>query len=206
MCRDTGVGLPPYSPPARTTDTPVGQQTHRAETDTVAKIFDSSADQPIVGVVQQIAERRGLPMAQIALAWVLRNPVGPPQSSGRPRRCTLPTRSHPLTSFSATTRWRRSKPPTCVNRPIGSSWSHPGPNAPAQGMEGSHGSLTRVGRNLWRCARPPRGNTRPSSWSPLLSSWSGLPLELLRETCSSRPSCRVAGAGRVRVIRVQRRR
>ena len=26
-------------------------------------------------MVQRIAERRGLPMAQIALAWVLRNPV-----------------------------------------------------------------------------------------------------------------------------------
>ncbi|MFZ2164413.1 MAG: aldo/keto reductase, partial [Propionibacteriaceae bacterium] len=28
-----------------------------------------------VGAVQQIAEARGLPMAQVALAWVLKNPV-----------------------------------------------------------------------------------------------------------------------------------
>ena len=47
----------------------------RAESDVVAKTFDSPADEPIVNVVQRIAEERGLPMAQIALAWVLRNPV-----------------------------------------------------------------------------------------------------------------------------------
>ena len=33
------------------------------------------SDEPIVTVVEQIAAERGVPMAQIALAWVLANPV-----------------------------------------------------------------------------------------------------------------------------------
>lgn len=76
MCLDMGVGLTPYSPLGKGRLTrPWGQQTQRAEADTVAKTFDSPADGPIVDVVEQIAGERGLPMAQIALAWVLRNPV-----------------------------------------------------------------------------------------------------------------------------------
>jgi len=76
MCLDMGVGLTPYSPLGKgRLARPWGQQTQRAETDAVAKTFDSPADGPIVGVVEQIAAERQLPMAQIALAWVLRNPV-----------------------------------------------------------------------------------------------------------------------------------
>ena len=76
MCLDMGVGLTPYSPLGKGRLTrPWGQQTQRAEADAVAKTFDSPADGPIVDVVEQIAAERDLPMAQIALAWVLRNPV-----------------------------------------------------------------------------------------------------------------------------------
>jgi len=76
MCLDQGVGLTPYSPLGKGRLTrPWGVQTQRAQADAVAKTFDSPADEPIVDVVQQIAEDRGVPMAQIALAWVLRNPV-----------------------------------------------------------------------------------------------------------------------------------
>jgi aryl-alcohol dehydrogenase-like predicted oxidoreductase len=32
-------------------------------------------DKPIAEAVQQVAADRGVPMAQVALAWVLRNPV-----------------------------------------------------------------------------------------------------------------------------------
>jgi 1-deoxyxylulose-5-phosphate synthase len=32
-------------------------------------------DKPIADAVQQVAEQHGVPMAQVALAWVLRNPV-----------------------------------------------------------------------------------------------------------------------------------
>jgi aryl-alcohol dehydrogenase-like predicted oxidoreductase len=37
--------------------------------------FDSPHDEPVVNAVQQVAEARGVPMAQISLAWVLRNPL-----------------------------------------------------------------------------------------------------------------------------------
>ena len=36
---------------------------------------DDAANQPIAEAVQRVAEVRGVPMAQVALAWVLRNPV-----------------------------------------------------------------------------------------------------------------------------------
>ena len=32
-------------------------------------------DEPIADAVQRVAEQHGVPMAQVALAWVLRNPV-----------------------------------------------------------------------------------------------------------------------------------
>jgi aryl-alcohol dehydrogenase-like predicted oxidoreductase len=37
--------------------------------------FDSSHDRPVINAVQQLAEARGVTMAQVALAWVLRNPL-----------------------------------------------------------------------------------------------------------------------------------
>lgn len=45
------------------------------DNDPVGKRFDIDADAPIVDAVAQVAEARGVPMAQVALAWVLRNPV-----------------------------------------------------------------------------------------------------------------------------------
>jgi aryl-alcohol dehydrogenase-like predicted oxidoreductase len=41
----------------------------------VAKAFDRDVDQPVVDAIQNIAEARGVPMAQIALAWVLSKPA-----------------------------------------------------------------------------------------------------------------------------------
>ncbi len=43
--------------------------------DEVAKAFDSPYDEPVVNAVESLAEVRGVTMAQIALAWVLRNPL-----------------------------------------------------------------------------------------------------------------------------------
>jgi aryl-alcohol dehydrogenase-like predicted oxidoreductase len=43
--------------------------------DDVVKSFDSPLDEPVVNAVQQVAEARGVSMAQVALAWVLSNPV-----------------------------------------------------------------------------------------------------------------------------------
>lgn len=91
LCADLGVGLVPYSPQGKGRLTrPWGQQTSRSNTDEVAKAFDTSADEPVVNAVQQLAETRGVSMAQIALAWVLRNPVvaAPILGATRPNHLT----------------------------------------------------------------------------------------------------------------------
>jgi len=76
MCLDQGVGLTPYSPLAKgRAARPWGEQTARSSTDAVAKAFDRDVDQPVVDAIQRIAAARGVPMAQIALAWVLSKPV-----------------------------------------------------------------------------------------------------------------------------------
>jgi aryl-alcohol dehydrogenase-like predicted oxidoreductase len=76
MCLDQGVGLTPYSPLAKGRATrPWGEQTARSSSDAVARAFDRDVDEPVVNAVQQVAEARGVPMAQVALAWVLSKPV-----------------------------------------------------------------------------------------------------------------------------------
>ena len=76
LCLDQGVGLTPYSPLAKgRAARPWGEQTTRSSTDAVAKAFDRDADKAVVDAVHQIAGGRGVPMAQVALAWVLSKPV-----------------------------------------------------------------------------------------------------------------------------------
>src|SRR5256714_5857889 len=76
MCGDLGVGLVPYSPQGKgRLARPWGEQTHRYSSDKVVQAFDSPDDEPVVNAVQQVAEARGATMAQIALAWVLHNPL-----------------------------------------------------------------------------------------------------------------------------------
>lgn len=76
LCADLGVGLVPYSPNGKGRLTrPRGTRSERSEADSVAKAFDADADDPIIDAVEQVAAERGVPMAAIALAWVLRNPV-----------------------------------------------------------------------------------------------------------------------------------
>ena len=75
-CLDQGVGLTPYSPLAKgRAARPWGEQTARSSADAVAKAFDRDVDRPVIDAVQRIAEARGVPMAQVALAWVLSKPV-----------------------------------------------------------------------------------------------------------------------------------
>jgi aryl-alcohol dehydrogenase-like predicted oxidoreductase len=72
MCTDLGVGCVPYSPLGKgRLARPWGQHTQRGDTDQVARTFDLDVDQPVVEAVQQVAEERGVQMAQIAMAWVL---------------------------------------------------------------------------------------------------------------------------------------
>ena len=76
MCLDQGVGLTPYSPLAKgRAARPWGEQTARSSTDVVAKAFDRDVDKLVVDAIEKVAEARGVPMAQVALAWVLSKPV-----------------------------------------------------------------------------------------------------------------------------------
>jgi aryl-alcohol dehydrogenase-like predicted oxidoreductase len=76
MCADMGVGCVPYSPQGKGRLTrPWGTQTDRSAVDVVAKSFDLDVDQPVVDAVQRVADSRGIPMSQVALAWLLAKPV-----------------------------------------------------------------------------------------------------------------------------------
>lgn len=75
LCADQGVGVIPWSPLARGRLTRVEGSTMRSETDEFGKTLYGSADEAIIGRVAEIAERRGVPMAQVALAWVASHPT-----------------------------------------------------------------------------------------------------------------------------------
>ncbi len=79
MCADMGVGLLPWSPLARGALARSTQaQTTRARTDQYAHHLYgagfAASDQAVVGAVQDLAGRRGVPAAQVALAWLLHKP------------------------------------------------------------------------------------------------------------------------------------
>ncbi|MEK4329342.1 aldo/keto reductase [Paenibacillus sp. FSL R7-0312] len=75
LCKDQGVGITPYLPLAAgrlTRDW--DQRTERSENDQVAKamfIRTEEADRKVAQRVAEVAANRGLPRAQIALAWLL---------------------------------------------------------------------------------------------------------------------------------------
>jgi aryl-alcohol dehydrogenase-like predicted oxidoreductase len=76
LLADQNVASIPWSPLAKgRLARPWGEHTARSDTDTVARWVLPHDDKPIADAVQHIAEQRGVPMAQIGLAWVLRNPV-----------------------------------------------------------------------------------------------------------------------------------
>jgi aryl-alcohol dehydrogenase-like predicted oxidoreductase len=76
LLADQEVGSIPWSPLAKgRLARPWGTSTHRADTDPVGRRFFAANDEPIADAVQAVAEARGIPMAQVALAWVLHNPV-----------------------------------------------------------------------------------------------------------------------------------
>jgi len=76
LLADQGVGSIPYSPLAKgRVARPWGGQTQRSSNDPVADRTFSDADEPVADAVERVASERGIPMAQVALAWVLKNPV-----------------------------------------------------------------------------------------------------------------------------------
>jgi 1-deoxyxylulose-5-phosphate synthase len=80
LCHDLGVGVIPWSPLARGLLT-VRQRypqeheaTVRAQSDDLAHQFYDDSDEAVVAATSEIAAARGLPMAQVALAWLLHQP------------------------------------------------------------------------------------------------------------------------------------
>jgi 1-deoxyxylulose-5-phosphate synthase len=76
LLADQRVGSIPWSPLAKgRLARPWGEQTVRSETDDVARWVLPHDDKPIADAVEAVAAARGVSMAQVALAWVLKNPV-----------------------------------------------------------------------------------------------------------------------------------
>jgi aryl-alcohol dehydrogenase (NADP+) len=76
LCADLGVGVIPWSPLARgrlTRDWDA--TTARAESDAFGQSLYHEEDRAIVDAVASVAERRGVSRAQVALAWLMRQPT-----------------------------------------------------------------------------------------------------------------------------------
>ena len=80
QCIDQGVGVIPWSPLARGVltgnRTRTGERrTARANSDTFGDtLYNQPADFDVVDVVTEVAAQRGIPPAQVALAWLLHRP------------------------------------------------------------------------------------------------------------------------------------
>ncbi len=79
LCQDQKIAVIPYSLVAKglLTRKPSKErnETLRAQTDDVGKRLYTEEDLQIAQRVSDVAEARGLPMAQVALAWMLSKPV-----------------------------------------------------------------------------------------------------------------------------------
>ncbi len=76
LCADQGIGVIPWSPLARgRLARPWDEETARSETDAFGKMLYNDQDRQIVEAAAAVAEGHGVPPAQVALAWLLRNPV-----------------------------------------------------------------------------------------------------------------------------------
>lgn len=83
LCKEEKIGVIPWSPLARGRLTRDWEETTaRSETDEFGKYLYSAtveADRKVVERVAEVAEKRGVPRAQVALAWVLqKTPVTAP--------------------------------------------------------------------------------------------------------------------------------
>ena len=79
FCQDQKIAVIPWSPLARGLLTgkrsKEGNETERAKTDTFSKsLYRLDSDFEIVNRVTAIAEQKGLPNAQVAMAWMLSKP------------------------------------------------------------------------------------------------------------------------------------
>jgi 1-deoxyxylulose-5-phosphate synthase len=81
LCQSEGVGVIPWSPLARgllagRPRAQAGGTTARAAFDatSVDYLYDHPTDDAVIASVRDVATKRGLPMAQVALAWLLQRP------------------------------------------------------------------------------------------------------------------------------------
>ncbi|WP_370379268.1 aldo/keto reductase [Catenulispora sp. GAS73] len=79
FCIDQGVGILPWSPLARgllagARDREGAATTTRSTSDPFASELYNAEDYPVVDAVEAIAKARGVPPAQISLAWLLTRP------------------------------------------------------------------------------------------------------------------------------------
>lgn len=73
LCIDEGIGVIPWSPLAR--GLLAGRRdTERARTDDYAQRMYTEDDYAVVDRVVEVAKRRGVMPAQVALAWILQKP------------------------------------------------------------------------------------------------------------------------------------
>jgi aryl-alcohol dehydrogenase-like predicted oxidoreductase len=77
LCLDQGIGVIPWSPLARGRLTrPWDEATSRSESDAFGStLYHDASDRAVVDQVAAIAEERGVPRAQVALAWMLSKPA-----------------------------------------------------------------------------------------------------------------------------------
>jgi aryl-alcohol dehydrogenase (NADP+) len=77
LCMDEGIGVIPWSPLARgRLARPWDETTERSENDAFgSSLYHEATDRSIVERVAELAARRGVSMAQIALAWMLSKPA-----------------------------------------------------------------------------------------------------------------------------------
>ena len=74
LCLDQGVGVIPWSPLARRAAGEAARRsatTTRSRSDSFADRLYADADDAVVDAVADVAKARGLPLAQVALAWML---------------------------------------------------------------------------------------------------------------------------------------
>ena len=78
LCREEGIGVIPWSPLARgflAGNRRAGDQTMRAKTDQYAQqMYYADADFAVADAVVEVACEKGVKPAQVALAWLLRQP------------------------------------------------------------------------------------------------------------------------------------
>ncbi len=77
LCLDQGVGLIPWSPLARgrLTRPPGERGTTRSTSDAYAERLYDDSDHAVIEAVAEVAAQRSVPMAQVALAWLLSRPA-----------------------------------------------------------------------------------------------------------------------------------